>query len=154
MQIECIFVGKTTSKYIAQGIDDFAKRLGRYCPVKIRYSKEKKGKLKSSQILKDEGVALLDLIQKGSLIVVLDVCGKQVNSEELAVQVGQWQNQGRKHITFMIGGHLGLSKEVLNAADLTLSLSKMTFTHEMARMILLEQVYRAFAILAGSQYHK
>ena len=154
MNIECIFLGQTSEGYLEKGIADFQKRLERYCQVRVKVVKERKGRMADQVRIDTEGRDLLEQIEPKSLIVALDRTGRQVGSEAFAALFQQWQDQNRRSASFIIGGALGLSQEVLAAADLVLSLSMMTFTHEMARMILLEQVYRAFTILAGSKYHK
>jgi len=154
MNIECIFLGQTNEGYLEKGIADFQKRLERYCQVRIKVVKERKGRLADQVRIDTEGRDLLEQIEPKSLVVALDRTGRQVGSEGFAALLQQWQDQNRRTASFVIGGSLGLSREVLSAADLVLSLSQMTFTHEMARLLLLEQVYRAFTILAGSKYHK
>jgi 23S rRNA (pseudouridine1915-N3)-methyltransferase len=104
--------------------------------------------------IETEGRELLEQVEPRSMVVALDRTGRQVDSEMFASLFRQWQDQNRRTASFIIGGALGLSAEVLAASDLVLSLSAMTFTHEMARLILLEQVYRSFTILAGTKYHK
>lgn len=156
MQLEFLFLGKTKESYLAAGIDDFYKRLSRYAQADIKVIKEKKWSNKESEakIKEEEGRLLMAGIQQPSFIVALDQTGRQVSSENFAALVTQWEEQGRRCISFVIGGPLGLSANVLHEADMTVSLSKMTFTHELARLILLEQVYRAYAIKAGTGYHK
>ena len=114
--------------------------------------KLKKGESEKARIEKDSETLLQS--SQGSQLVCLDRTGRQMDSLELAAQVENWAMQGQKKITFIIGGPLGLSKETLTKADLVLSLSPMTFTHEMTRLLLLEQLYRACTIRAGEKYHK
>ena len=155
MRLEFLFLGKTKESYLAAGIEDYAGRLKRYLPVEIRIIKEKKankGEPEKLQIEK-ESKTLLQNVQ-GSFLVCLDRTGKQLDSLELAAQLDRWQMQGQKKISFVIGGPLGLSPAILKKADLVLSFSPMTFTHEMARLLLLEQLYRACTIKAGEKYHK
>ena len=154
MNIDCIFLGQTDEGYLEKGINDFLKRLERYCLVRVKVVKERKGKMADQARIDTEGRDLLEQIEPKSFIVALDRTGKQLESEAFAALLQQWQEQNRKTISFVIGGALGLSRQVVAAADMVLSLSKMTFTHEMARLLLMEQVYRAFTILAGSKYHK
>lgn len=154
MNIECIFLGPTAEGYLEQGIADFLKRLARYGEVRIKVVKERKGRMADQARIDSEGRDLLEVVEPKSLLVALDRTGRQVDSEGFAELFRQWRDQNRRTTSFIIGGALGLSREVVAAADLVLSLSRMTFTHEMARLILLEQVYRAFTILAGSKYHK
>ena len=154
MRLELIFPGKTKEKYLAEGIKDFLGRLQRYAKVEIRTVKEGNPRKDKDLLLKEEGEYMLKAVRDNSLLVVLDPTGRQLSSEDLAVQLEQWQQQSRQWVTFLVGGPLGLSPEVSKRANLTLSLSKMTFTHDMARMLLIEQLYRAFSILSGSKYHK
>ena len=155
MRFEFLFLGKTKEPYLAAGIADYAKRLARYIATDIKTLKEKKTKKGESEtvLIEKEGEILLQGGQ-GSYLVCLDRSGRQMDSMELAAQVEGWEMQGRKKITFIIGGPLGLSPAVLTKADLVLSLSVMTFTHEMTRLLLLEQLYRACTIRAGEKYHK
>ena len=156
MRFELLFLGKTKEKYLATGIEDFRKRLSRYAEVDIKTLKEQKwGNGESEKKIKEEETArLLASCSQPTFIVALDPGGKQVSSEELAKLIQQWEEQGRRRVTFIIGGPLGLAPAIKQSADNLLSLSSMTFTHEMARMLLLEQLYRACSIRAGSQYHK
>ena len=155
MRFELLFLGKTKEKYLAEGIEDYAKRLSHYIKVEIKTvkeSKQKKGEPENLQIER-ESETLLKSAQSPYL-VCLDRIGKQLDSIALAKQIGHWEMQGLKKISFVIGGPLGLSKTILKKADLLLSLSPMTFTHDMTRLLLLEQLYRAFTIKAGEKYHK
>lgn len=149
-----IVLGKTNEAYLAAGIADFQKRLQRYCPMTIKIVKEKRGRIAAKARIREEGSQLLAQAAPGSLIVALDRTGRQLSSLQLAEKIGTWRDSGKEIVTFIIGGPLGLSAEVLTGAALVISLSNMTFTHEMARLLLLEQLYRGFAILAGSKYHK
>jgi 23S rRNA (pseudouridine1915-N3)-methyltransferase len=155
LRFEFLFLGKTREPYLAAGIADYARRLSRYVPTDIRTLKEQKIKKGEPEnlLIERESETLLQGVQ-GSYLVCLDRSGRQVNSLELAAQVAGWEMQGRKKITFILGGPLGLSAAILTKADLVLSLSALTFTHEMARLLLLEQLYRACTIKAGEKYHK
>ncbi len=154
MKLELISPGKTKSAYLHQGVEDFRQRLSHYVAIKISLLKEKKGK-KSVELQKlAEGRQILARRTKSSLLVALDLSGIQLSSRELAVKISKWEISGYPTVSFLIGGPSGLSGEVLKKADCIISLSKMTFTHEMARLILLEQLYRAYTIKIGSQYHK
>jgi 23S rRNA (pseudouridine1915-N3)-methyltransferase len=153
--LELLFLGKTKEKYLATGIDDYAKRLSRYLKVEIKTLKEGKAKkgVPENLLIEKESEKLMQNSQ-GSYLVCLDRTGKQMDSLELAKQMERWEMQGIKRISFAIGGHLGLSSAILYKADLVLSFSPMTFTHEMSRLLLLEQLYRACTIKAGEKYHK
>lgn len=156
MRYELLFLGKTREKYLEQGILDFHNRLSRYVELDIRVLKGKKvgDKEAEAKIKDEEGKLLLSRISPGAMVVALDPGGKALASEDLAEQLAQWETAGRRIISFLIGGHLGLSLDILSRADFVLSLSRMTFTHEMTRLLLLEQLYRARTIMAGTGYHK
>jgi 23S rRNA (pseudouridine1915-N3)-methyltransferase len=155
MRIGLLFLGKTKNSYLAAGIDDFCGRLKRYAEVDVRILKEVKPASKPDlQVKQEEGALLLSHLGPKSFLVALDPGGEQLSSEKLAVCLEGWQDRGINHLTIVLGGALGLSAKVLEQADLILSLSKMTFTHEMARLLIVEQLYRAFNILSGSGYHK
>ena len=155
MRLELLFLGKTREAYLAAGIKDYAKRLSHYINIEIITLKEgkiKKGEPENATIERQSQTLMQNA--QGSIIVCLDRTGREINSLELAAQLGNWEMQGLKKITFVLGGPLGLSANILKKSGLVLSLSKMTFTHEMARMLLLEQLYRAYTIKAGEKYHK
>jgi len=155
MQIELLFIGKTRESYLASGIADFHKRLKRYTQIDIRVCKDVKPASKpDQQVKREEGAVLLSHLAKKTFLVVLDPGGRELSSEELAECLGNWQDSGRQHVSIVLGGSLGLDEGILARADLIVSLSRMTFTHEMARLIIMEQLYRAFNIRAGSGYHK
>ena len=155
MRFEFLFLGKTKEAYLAAGIEDYAKRLSRYLKIEIKTVKE--GRIKKGEpenlLIEKESKNLMQNAQ-GSYLVCLDRTGKQMDSLALAAQLERWEMQGPKKISFVIGGPLGLSATILNKSDLVLSLSPMTFTHEMTRLLLLEQLYRACTIKAGEKYHK
>jgi len=155
VRIELVFLGKTKEKYLAVGIEDFIKRLSRYTRLEIKIIKDRRQhkKLSENQAKENEGRDLLAAVNS-SLLVCLDRTGKQIDSDGLAGRIRQWEMQGRKSVCFLIGGPLGFAPAVLQQADLVLSLSPMTFTHEMTRLLLLEQLYRAYTINAGEKYHK
>lgn len=150
MKHEFLFIGKIKDKYIAEGVREYASRLQHYTSMKITVLKEK-GR---SRAVQAEGVQMLQAVPQGALIVALDAKGKQFSSEGFARKLADWEMQGIKQVCYLIGGPDGQSDQVLQNADLLLSLSKMTFTHDMARMLLVEQLYRAYTINAGEKYHK
>jgi len=155
LRLELLFLGKTKEPYLAEGIEDYAKRLSHYIQVEIKTVKEgrrKKGEPENLQIERESEILLQHA--KGTYLVCMDRTGKQIDSPALAKQIERWEMQGVKKISFVIGGPLGLSQNIFKKADLVLSISKMTFTHEMARLFLLEQLYRACTIKAGEKYHK
>ena len=158
MKITIVAAGKLKEKYLSQGIGEFMKRLTPFAQMKILEIHEEKMKDNPSEAEKQktlsvEGERLLRQVPSGSYLIVLDVYGKELSSEELAARIDQLGLQGRSSITFLIGGAFGLSKEVRAAADELLSFSRMTFTHQMVRLLLVEQIYRAFKINRGEKYH-
>ena len=159
MKILLPFLGKTKEQYLGAGIDDYAGRLRRYAQLDLPVLKEKKNATKEDTARQqtEEGQILLgSLPQLGGAtkVVALAPTGQQLSSEELADLLCRWEDQGVREIAFLIGGPTGLAPELVQKADYVLSLSRMTFTHEMARLLVLEQLYRAFSIKAGTGYHK
>jgi len=151
-----IVVGKTRVSYLCEGEEDYLNRLKQYCKFEIQHVKSEKIKhsIAEDHIRNCEGERILKLVSQRSTVVALDIEGKSMTSQDLARKVDDWQSRGVPEVVFLIGGPLGLSGAVLSKADLILSLSRMTLTHEMARLILLEQLYRSFTILRGEKYHK
>jgi 23S rRNA (pseudouridine1915-N3)-methyltransferase len=148
------FLGKTKEGYLEHGIRDYADRLRRYLPVEIRVLKEP-GRLEPEAVLlAREAELLLAQAAPASLTVALDPAGREQTSEELAATLAAWEHQGLRTVCFLIGGHLGLDARVRGQAGQLWSLSRLTFTHEMCRLLLLEQLYRACSIKAGHNYHK
>ena len=155
LRLELLFPGKTREGYLAAGIEDFRRRLANFAEVEIKVLKEvKPGGKPPAQVRQEEGLALLARLAPKALVVALDPGGRALSSEELARQLATWEEGGRRHLIFLLGGALGLAPEVLGRADYILSLSRLTFTHEIARLLLLEQLYRASTIRAGTGYHK
>jgi len=156
MRLKLIVVGKTKENYIHMGEMDFAARLKNYCEFEQVIVRDERitASRNEGEIKMQEGERILQKLGPSSLVVALDQRGEQLSSERLAGFIDQARQRGAKQIDFIIGGALGLGENVLSRADKMLSLSAMTFTHEMARLILLEQLYRAHSILAGAKYHK
>lgn len=159
MNITVISVGKLKEKYLKLGIEEFSKRLSKYCKLDmIELDDEKCPENlsdKDMEIVKNkEGNKILSKIKHNSYVIALAIDGKNLSSEELASTISNLAVRGNSHITFVIGGSLGLSSEVLKRADYKLSFSKMTFPHQLMKLILLEQVYRAFRINNKEPYHK
>ena len=158
MRITIAAAGKIKEKYLKLGIEEFLKRLKPFAQLEIREIHEEKmpenpSQAEKEQVLRKEGARLLRMVPEGSYLFVLDVYGKEMSSEELAERIAALSLEGRSSLTFLIGGAFGLSREVRDAADTLLSFSSMTFTHQMVRLLLLEQVYRAFKINRGEKYH-
>ena len=155
MRLFLPFLGKTKENYLDQAILDYAGRLRRYLPLEIKVLKCRHGKNDNDQvIMAREAELLLNQAAAASLTVALDPTGREHTSEELAEALAGWENQGVQTVCFLIGGHLGLDPKIRRQADHIWSLSHLTFTHEMTRFILLEQLYRACSIKAGHNYHK
>ena len=155
MKFRIPFLGKTRKSYLDVGIRDYAGRLSRFAAVELPVLKERHSHKDPDEVIKSHDAALL-LEQAGDagLRIALDPAGKLPSSEELAHLLTGWEDRGISTVCFFIGGHLGLHHSVLERADMILSLSPLTFTHEMTRLILLEQLYRACTIKAGHKYHK
>jgi 23S rRNA (pseudouridine1915-N3)-methyltransferase len=159
MKITLICVGKLKEKYLSEGVEEYAKRLSRYCSLDIIELADEKTPDNASQtmeelIKKKEGDRILKAIREDAYCIALAIEGKMLSSEELAEKIDTLGVSGTSHICFIIGGSLGLSQEVLKRADYKLSFSKMTFPHQLMRMILLEQIYRAYRINTNQPYHK
>ena len=158
MRITIVCAGKLKEKYLSDGIAEYQKRLRPFAQLEFREIHEEKMKddpspAEKEQTLRREGERLLALVPENSRLYVLDVYGKEMSSEELAGELAELGLQGKSNITFLIGGAFGLSEEVRKAADKRLSFSRMTFTHQMVRLLLVEQIYRAFKINRGEKYH-
>ena len=159
MKITVIAVGKIKEKYLEDAIGEYSKRLNRYCRLEIIQVADEKTPEEASpaqmrQIKAREGERILAHVEAGAYVVALAIKGQMVSSEELAARIGKLGVDGRSQIIFIIGGSLGLADEVLARADWLLSFSPMTFPHQLMRVILLEQIYRSYQILAGTPYHK
>lgn len=155
MKINLPLLGKTKDSFIDAGMKEYSGRLKHYRPIILNILKVKKKKgWTEAQERQEEGRILLANTMPGDVKVVLDSTGKQISSIQFADLLSRWEQDGRKQASFLIGGPTGHSKEVIQQADFTLSLSLMTFTHDMVRMFLLEQLYRAYTIKAGEKYHK
>ena len=158
MKITVISVGKIKEKYFTGAIEEYAKRLSRYCKLDLIEvpDRERSGASEGLelQIKEKEGEPILQKIPDGAFVVALAIDGKMLDSEELAGQMERWNVGGISHVVFLIGGSLGLAPTVLKRADCRLSFSKMTFPHQLMRVILLEQVYRSFRIRNHEPYHK
>jgi 23S rRNA (pseudouridine1915-N3)-methyltransferase len=159
VNISIISVGKLKEKYLKLGIDEFTKRLTPYAKIELMEVPDEKAPeqlsdLEMEQVKQKEGEKILSKISPDTYVIALAIEGKMKSSEELADSLDKLATYGNSKIAFVIGGSLGLSKEVLERADEKLSFSKMTFPHQMMKLILLEQVYRAFRINRGEPYHK
>jgi 23S rRNA (pseudouridine1915-N3)-methyltransferase len=159
VNISLLTIGKLKEKYLKQGIDEYLKRLTAYAKVEVielpdEKAPEQLSEIEMEQVKNKEGERLLAKISPDTYVIALAIEGKQRSSEELAEMIDKLATYGKSKIAFVIGGSLGLSKDVLNRADEKLSFSKMTFPHQLMRLILLEQVYRAYRINRNEPYHK
>jgi 23S rRNA (pseudouridine1915-N3)-methyltransferase len=159
MNLSIIAVGKLKEKYLKQGIEEYAKRLNSYAKLEMvevpdEKAPEELSNLEMEQVKQKEGERILSKISSDAYVIALAINGKQKSSEELADSLDKLATYGKSKVTFVIGGSLGLSDEVLKRADEQLSFSKMTFPHQLMKLILVEQIYRAFRINRGEPYHK
>ncbi|MGN0204548.1 MAG: 23S rRNA (pseudouridine(1915)-N(3))-methyltransferase RlmH [Coprococcus sp.] len=159
MKITLITVGKIKEKFYVQAIQEYSKRLSRYCKLDIVEVADEKtpdhaSETVETQIREKEGERILKALKEDSYVIALAIEGKMRSSEELAARIEQLGISGESHLTFIIGGSLGLSKAVLDRADEKLSFSAMTFPHQLMRVILLEQIYRSYRIIHNEPYHK
>ena len=159
MKITILCVGKIKEKYFVQGIEEYAKRLSRYCKLEIVEVADEKTPDNASevvelQIKQKEGERLSKYMKDGAYVIALAIEGKQQDSVAFGRQIEKLGIEGKSHIIFIIGGSLGLDPEIIKRADFLLSFSKMTFPHQMMRMVLLEQIYRGYRIVNGEPYHK
>jgi 23S rRNA (pseudouridine1915-N3)-methyltransferase len=159
VNISIVTIGKLKEKYLKQGIDEYVKRLSIYAKLDIielpdEKAPENLSETEMEQVKEKEGERILSKISDDTHVIALAIEGKMKSSEQLAKDLDQLATYGKSKVAFVIGGSLGLSKTVMKRANDTLSFSKMTFPHQLMRLILLEQVYRAFRINRGEPYHK
>ena len=156
MKIKIIALGKIKEKFLKDGVNEFLKRLTPYCPVEIIELNpiEIKDENLTQKVLDEEGVNILSQIKPDSYVITLEIQGKQLSSEDFASKINEINMSGVNDLVFVIGSSCGLSPSVSARADFKLSISKMTFLHQFARLLLVEQIYRAFKILKGETYHK
>lgn len=159
MKITVIAVGKIKEKYLKDALVEYSKRLSRYCKLEIIEVADEKTPDQASKAAEDlirakEGERILKHIRDDMYVITLEIGGKMLTSEEFADKIETLGVQGKSSIAFVIGGSIGLGKEVLKRSDFALSFSKMTFPHQLMRVVLLEQVYRGYRIMNGEPYHK
>ena len=159
MKITVLTVGKIKEKYLRDGIAEYAKRLSRYCKLEIlevpdEKTPDKISETMENQIKSTEGNRLLKYIRDDDYVIALTIDGTMLDSLELAQHIENLGVRGVSHIIFVVGGSLGLSDEIIKRANYRLSFSKMTFPHQLMRMILLEQIYRSYRIVNHEPYHK
>ena len=159
MKVTILTVGKIKEKYLKDAIDEYSKRLSKYCKLEIVEVTDEKTPDNASEVLEDairakEAERLLKHIKDDSFVITLEINGKQLSSEELSDKIEKLGVQGVSHIVFVIGGSIGLGKDVLKRSNFALSFSKMTFPHQLMRVVLLEQIYRSYRIINREPYHK
>lgn len=159
MKITICCVGKIKEKFYSQAIEEYSKRLSKYCKLETKEAADEKTPDSASDtvnrmIKEKEGDRLLSFIKDDSYVIALAIDGKMLDSVELSEKIDNLMLSGKSDIVFVIGGSLGLDKRVLDRADYKLSFSKMTFPHQLMRVILLEQIYRSFRIMKNEPYHK
>lgn len=159
MKITVITVGKIKEKYLKDAIAEYTKRLNKYCKLEIVEVADEKTPDNASEVVENairskEAERILKYVKDEAYVITLEINGKQLTSEELADKIEKLGVQGTSHIIFIIGGSIGLGEEVLQKSNYALSFSKMTFPHQLMRVILLEQIYRSYRIISGEPYHK
>lgn len=155
MNINIICIGKIKEKYILDGIQEFTKRMQAFGKLKIFELKEDGNNTNRSISIEKEAKSILETLEKNKgFKILLDIQGKTLSSEEMALQIEKIALNGNNTINFIIGGSYGVSEDVRKSADLRLSFSKMTFPHQLMRLILIEQIYRWFSIIKNTKYHK
>lgn len=159
MKITLLTVGKIKEKYLKDAIAEYSKRLSKYCKLEIIEVADEKTPDNASEVVENvirdkEGERLLKYVKDDAFVITLEIKGKMITSEELAEKIDTLGIRGVSHIMFIIGGSIGLGEDVIKRSDFALSFSKMTFPHQLMRVILLEQIYRSYRIIAGEPYHK
>ena len=159
MKITLLTVGKIKEKYLKDAIAEYSKRLSKYCKLEIIEVADEKTPDNASEVVENvirdkEGERLLKYVKDDAFVITLEIKGKMMTSEELAEKIDTLAIRGVSHIMFIIGGSIGLGEDVIKRSDFALSFSKMTFPHQLMRVILLEQIYRSYRIISGEPYHK
>lgn len=152
MKLKVLWVGKTQEEWVRRGIEEYASRISRYMPLGLAEAREEKGAA-AEAMREREGERLAKLLPKNARLVLLDERGEQMTSPDLAGFMGTSRDGGVQELVFAIGGAYGFSNSFRARAHKTIALSRMTFTHQMVRIFLLEQIYRGFTILNGEPYH-
>jgi 23S rRNA (pseudouridine1915-N3)-methyltransferase len=154
MKHEIVFIGKTKDSFIQSGIKEYSSRLKHYTNIQITILKDKSGGKSAREAIESQGQQMLNAVPQGAVIVALDSRGQQFTSESFSKKIVNWELSSVRQVNYLIGGPDGISETILNSSQLVLSFSKMTFTHDMVRMLLIEQLYRAYTIKNGEKYHK
>lgn len=159
MKITIVTVGKIKEKYLRDAIAEYRKRLGKYCKLEVIEVSDEKTPDNASETMEKiirskEAERILKYVREDAYVITLEIDGKMLDSVEFSRKLENLGIQGKSHIVFVIGGSIGLGEDVLRRSDFALSFSKMTFPHQLMRVILLEQIYRGYRIMAGEPYHK
>ena len=159
MRIRILCIGKLKERFYKDACAEFCKRLSRYAEVEIvelpdEKAPEQLSEAQKAQVKAAEGSRMLSRIGEGEQVIALDIAGEQLSSPQLAARMQGWLNSGKSRLCFLIGGSLGLGPEILSRADCRISFGPPTFSHQLFRVMLLEQLYRACKINAGEPYHK
>ncbi len=152
MKIRVLWVGKTQEEWVRRGVDEYAGRLRRYVPLELAEVREEKGAAAAAMRAR-EGDRLTRLVAKNARLILLDERGEEMTSPAFAGFIGRYRDEGTAELAFAIGGAYGFGENVRARSDRTIALSRLTFTHQMVRIFLLEQIYRGFTILNGEPYH-
>ena len=153
MRLRFIWVGKTKNEHLRALVDDYLERLSHFVRCEVTYLRES-AERGATVGIEDESRRIIGALRSDAYVVLLDIEGREWSSTGLADEIEKWQTGGRREIAFVIGGHNGVSKDVVSRAHLRWSLSRLTLTHEMARLVLTEQLYRAYTIIHGLPYQK
>jgi 23S rRNA (pseudouridine1915-N3)-methyltransferase len=153
MKLHFVWIGKTKDRHCRALVSEYVERIGHFASLDVTELKEVDGS-SDTEIIAKEGAKLIDSISRDEFVVALDEAGEQMDSREFAETLRVNRDSGVKRMAFVVGGFAGLSSELKDRANLKWSLSHLTLTHEMARAVLAEQVYRAFTLLAGQRYHR
>jgi 23S rRNA (pseudouridine1915-N3)-methyltransferase len=154
MRLHFVWIGKTKERNCAALLDGYLERIRRFAPCEVSELKEAGARTDEKRLIAVEGLKLLAAIERDDFVVLLDEDGHEYSSQELSEFIAARQQSGMKRLAFVIGSFAGVSAEVKRRANLQLALSRMTLTHDLARVVLAEQIYRAFTLLAGLPYHK
>lgn len=156
MKIKIIALGKIKEKFLKEGVEEFTKRLTPYVPLSVVELTpiEIKDENLTDKILLEEGEKILSCIKPLDYVITMEICGKQMSSEDFSQKITTLINEGIQEVVFVIGSSCGIGENVSKRADFKMSLSKMTFLHQFARLLLVEQIYRAFKISRNERYHK
>jgi 23S rRNA (pseudouridine1915-N3)-methyltransferase len=153
VRLRLIWIGKTKNEHARALVEDYVGRLSRFCRTEVTELREGSGG-GDRAVLEEEARRIVGALAPGAMTVLLDVEGQQFSSHELAGRLDGWLSAGQKEVAFVVGGHLGVTDEIKSRADVRWSLSRLTLTHEMARVVVSEQLYRAFTIVRGLPYQK